>query len=384
MSVALHHSPSPASLVRAHLEALLDRASVTPNDAGCQDYLAAELGRLGFAIERFQCEGVSNLIARRPGQGRLAFSGHTDVVPAGRGWRHEPFALTEAEGHYIGRGIADMKGGIAAFLAATELALGDGHRLPGLMVLLTSDEEGEAEHGSRLIAERLAGRGELPPWVLIGEPTARERSGDTLRVGRRGAISGALTLTGRAGHVAYQPGRDNVLHQAMVLGQRLAALEWDGGCSDFPGTGFHLTGLEHGDWVDNVTPSKVTLRFNLRYSHRYSHGRIDERIRALADALGWPYELDWSRPCEPYLSQFSATQPNFLTLVERASFAELQRFPVLSTAGGASDGRFFAAAGCEVIELGLPNGSIHQANERVPVAEMDRLVAIYRRLLASL
>ncbi len=384
MTIALQPRPQGTSRVQAHLEALLAKASVTPADAGCQDYLARILSRLGFAIERFECQGVSNLIAKRPGQGRLAFSGHTDVVPPGQGWCHEPFALTQADNHYIGRGIADMKGGIAAFVTAIEQVLADGHKLPGLMVLLTSDEEGEAEFGSKVIAERLAQRDELPSWVLIGEPTARERSGDTLRVGRRGAISGALTLTGKAGHVAYLPGKTNVLHQAMKLGQALALLEWDQGCNDFPGTAFHLTGLEHGHWVDNVTPSEVILKFNLRYSHRYSHQSIDSCIRGLADKLSLDYQLAWSRPCEPYFSQFDGPQPNFLTLVERASFGVLERFPVVSTAGGASDGRFFAAQGCQVIELGLPNGSIHQANERVPVAEVERLVAIYHRLLMSL
>lgn len=366
-----------------HLDNLLSLASITPDDAGCQRYLAAQLSRLGFAIQWLPCQGVSNLIARRPGQPSLAFSGHTDVVPAGQHWQVNPFALTEMGGQLYGRGIADMKGGIAAFLVALERTLDAGAELPGVMVLLTSDEEGEAEFGSRVIAEHLAGQGQLPPWILVGEPTARHHSGDTLRVGRRGAISGTLTLSGKAGHVAYLPSGANLLHRALALGERMAALEWDQGAADFPGTSLHITGLEHGDWLDNVTPSTVSIKFNLRYSHRTNSDAIDQRIRALVPA-DLSYQLGWSRPCEPYFSQFADQQPNFLTRVEKAVFAGLGQFPVLSTAGGTSDGRFFRAQGAEVIELGLPNASIHQANERVEKSEFLRLIEIYQALLASL
>ncbi|WP_417355662.1 succinyl-diaminopimelate desuccinylase [Gallaecimonas pentaromativorans] len=367
----------------AHLQALIDRPSITPNDAGCQPYIAAQLSRLGFEILHLPSQGVANLIAWRPGTPRLAFCGHTDVVPAGLHWQVDPFTLTEVGGELFGRGIADMKGGIAAFLTAIERALDQGANLDGLMMLLTADEEGEAEHGSRVIAEFLARQGKLPPWVLVGEPTARRMSGDTLRVGRRGAISGELTLSGKAGHVAYLQSRENLLHRAMMLGAELCALPWDQGAPDFPGTAFHLTGLEHGQWLDNVTPGKVTLRFNLRYSHHTNAELIDQRIRALmpADLVG---ELSWSRPCEPYFSSFDEQQPNFLTVVEKAVFAGLGQFPVLSTAGGSSDGRFFRAHGAQVIELGLPNATIHQANERVSKAEYLRLIDIYETLLLSL
>ncbi|WKE64972.1 succinyl-diaminopimelate desuccinylase [Gallaecimonas kandeliae] len=366
-----------------HLEALLGKASVTPLDAGCQPYLAERLEELGFIVERLPCQGVDNLIARRPGVPSLAFAGHTDVVPAGQHWQVPPFQLSELGGYLYGRGIADMKGGIAAFLVAVERALATGHELPGLMLLLTSDEEGEAEFGSRVMAQHLKTQGLLPPWVLVGEPTARSHSGDTLRVGRRGAVSGTLRLSGRAGHVAYLPPTANLLHRALALGQQLAALEWDSGAPDFPGTVLHVTGLEHGDWLDNVTPSSATLRFNLRYSHKTSKDAIDQRIRALVPG-DLDFQLDWDRPCEPYFSLFGEAQPNFLTRVERAVFKGLGQFPVLSTAGGASDGRFFSALGCEVIELGLPNASIHQANERVEKGEYLRLIDIYQALLESL
>ena len=366
-----------------HLEALISRPSITPVDAGCQDYLARELQTLGFNVERYRDGAVSNLIASRPGKPSLAFSGHTDVVPAGEHWQVNPFALTHKDGYLYGRGIADMKGGIAAFLVAIEQALAAGHALDGLMVLLTSDEEGEAEDGSQRIVERLQKSGRMPPWVLVGEPTGQHYSGDTLRIGRRGALSGELHLTGRSGHVAYQAAQDNVLHRAMTIGSRLAALQWPVGAADFPGTGFHLTGIEHGGWLDNVTPGHAVLRFNLRYCHRVSRDVIAERVtQCIDDDL--QYQLHWSRPCEPYFSEFAENNRTFLRYCEQAVQTTLARFPVLSTAGGASDGRFFAGAGAQVIELGLPNRYIHQANERVALTAYQQLIAIYQALLVQL
>lgn len=244
--------------VMQHLTQLLHRPSVTPNDAGCQQYLSRIFHQLGFELEQFEHSGVSNLIAKiGSGDLRVAFSGHTDVVPAHheQAWLAEPFSLYQANGNIYGRGVADMKGGIAAFLAAFEQVL------PKLNLqkfsfyfLLTSDEEGEAEFGTKEIVSRLAERNELPHLCVVGEPSSVEYSGDVIKIGRRGAISAEIVITGKQGHVAYPNHANNAAHKAMALGKWLTELSWDQGSSDFPGSHLQITGLDSGQWTDNVIP----------------------------------------------------------------------------------------------------------------------------------
>ncbi|TKB54269.1 succinyl-diaminopimelate desuccinylase [Ferrimonas aestuarii] len=359
---------------------LIQRQSVTPDDAGCQRYIAARLKAMGFTIEHLCHHGVSNLVAYMPGKPKLGFSGHTDVVPAGEHWQFSPFQLTEQGGRLYGRGIADMKGAIAAFITALE-------QLPkvpeGVMVLLTSDEEGEAEFGSSSIVNYLALWQKLPPWVLVGEPTAKLHSGDTIRNGRRGAISGELKLWGQAGHVAYQRSADNLLHQALALGNQLASLQWDQGCEDVPGTAFHITGIEPSPWLDNVTASSVTLRFNVRYSHRFNAQTVANKIESVIAQSGVNYQIEWGRDCQAYYCNEHSGN-SLIRAVEQAVIKVSGRFPLLSSAGGSSDGRFFAKAGAQVVELGLPNATIHQANECVEAKELYRLQQLYFELLKEL
>lgn len=392
----------------AHLVQLVHRPSVTPNDAGCQQYLSRVLNKLGMSVECFEIEGVSNLIAKI-GQGdtRIAFAGHTDVVPAHNveQWQADPFSLTIDGDKVIGRGVADMKGGIAAMLTAFEQAL------PSLNLemftfyfLITSDEEGEAEFGTQAIMERLKEHNEVPHYCIIGEPTSQNQIGDVIKVGRRGSISGEIIIHGIQGHVAYPSEANNAAHRAVMLGRWLSELSWDEGTSDFPGSQLQITGINTGTWTDNIIPGQCSVQFNIRYSHKQNQ---DEIIKRISDGLMQLKQLTadiqvhWSRPCIPY---FTASEQSLedhyqkmnespdanivdfdlIAETERAVFNELKIFPRLSVSGGTSDGRFVAAMGSQVVELGLPNHSIHKTNEHVLQKDIYELTRVYRSLLIHL
>ena len=389
----LSYAPSRNAAVDSELlrqlTALLQRPSVTPDDAGCQDYLSGELTALGFHCRRWHLNGVDNMVARLgTGPVRIAFAGHTDVVPPGDSerWQAPPFAATVIDNEIIGRGVADMKGAIAAIMAAIKEA----HRGWDLdqysfYLLLTSDEEGEAEHGTRDIVHRLAASDELPHLCIVGEPSADESTGDVIKVGRRGAISGELLIRGKAGHVAYPQFADNAAHKVTHIARQLCQLKWDSGSDDFPGTSLQITAIDTGPWTDNVIPGDSRLCFNLRFSHHHSIDSIQARIEALLACHGDSLELSWLRPCEPYLTETGQHQGRDLVAeAEQAIMAVTHRFPRLSTSGGTSDGRFIARAGCQVVELGLPNHTIHQINERASLTDLRQLQAIYTRLLLQL
>ena len=394
--------------VLEHLTQLIHRPSVTPNDAGCQQYLTRVFNSLGMTVESFEVEGVSNLIAKiGSGSTRIAFSGHTDVVPAYKPelWLADPFCLHEQDGKLYGRGIADMKGGIAAFVAAFEAVL------PELDLdkftfyfLITSDEEGEAEYGTKEIVARLAEQKELPHLCIVGEPSSSEQTGDVLKIGRRGAISGEVTIQGKQGHVAYPQHANNASHKAMALGKWLTELSWDEGSSDFPGSHLQITGLDSGEWTDNVIPGVCKISFNIRYSHKQSEEGIKKRI---GDALmqlkqvTTDIDISWFRSCLPYYTSGDAADKNsvsnkdklidghsvgvdLVSEVEKAIFDSTKRFPRLSTSGGTSDGRFIARAGSQVIELGLPSHSIHQINEHVAKQDIFDLENLYKKLIIRL
>lgn len=391
-----------------HLVQLIHRPSVTPDDAGCQQYLTRIFTRLGMQCNAFEVEGVSNLIAKiGRGSTRIAFSGHTDVVPAPypEQWSADPFSLTEVDGRLIGRGVADMKGGIAAMLTAFEQVL------PHLDLdkftfyfLITSDEEGEAEFGTTEIIEYLKQQDEVPHYCLVGEPSSQSKVGDVIKVGRRGSVSGEIIIQGVQGHVAYPQEANNAAHKAMMLGRWLSELSWDEGSKDFPGSQLQITSIETGTWTDNIIPGQCTLKFNVRYSHKQSQEQIIQRITdglMQLKQLTKNIEIKWSRPCYPYFTNGSSivdesTQNldipllnapldiDLIAEVERAIFNELKLFPRLSMAGGTSDGRFISAAGSQVVELGLPNHSIHKTDEYVKKQDLHELTKVYKAVLLQL
>ena len=378
-----------ASSMLEHLDNLIARKSVTPNDAGCQPYLVNQLQAVGFNCHQFEINGVSNLVAKIGcGNIRIAFAGHTDVVPAGNTslWQTAPFEGTIKDNCYYGRGVADMKGGIAAMLSAFSDVK---HQLNldkfSFYFLITSDEEGEAEFGTQEIVSYLSSRNELPHFCIIGEPSASEQTGDVIKVGRRGTISGEIALTGKQGHVAYPQHACNAAHKAAKVATILSELNWDQGSVDFPGTSLQVTGIDTGRWTDNVIPGQSQICFNVRYSHLQTETSIQQKILEALSYLGLEYEVQWLRPCLPY---FTETEPNFginlVSEVEKAIFDTCHLFPRLSTSGGTSDGRFIAQPQCQVIELGVPNHSIHQINEHVALNDLYKLEVIYQKLLSNI
>jgi len=372
-----------------HIKSLVTKPSVTPDDQGCQHYISEKLTDLGFHCHHFHTNGVSNLIATI-GQGttRIAFAGHTDVVPPGNLalWQEEPFSAAIVGDVVYGRGIADMKGGIAAMLSATEQII---HTLNltdyQFMFLITSDEEGEAEFGTKSIVEYLTKQHLLPHLCIVGEPSASEQTGDVIKVGRRGAISAELTVTGKQGHVAYPQFADNAAHMAADIASWLNHLSWDEGSDDFPGTSLQITALDSGDWTDNIIPGQCQLSFNIRYSHKYNQQAIQERISNGLAQLPYTIEIEWLRPCLPYFTDNNYLHnTSLISAAEQAIVEVCHTFPRLSTSGGTSDGRFLASEHCQVVELGVPNKTIHQINERVPIKDLITLEAIYCKLLANL
>ena len=363
---------------------LIRRASVTPEDAGCQDLLAQRLERLGFRIEPMPFGEVKNLWARKGESGPLfCFAGHTDVVPPGplEAWDSPPFEPEIREGRLFGRGAADMKGSLAAMLTATERFLAR-HPDPvgSLAWLVTSDEEGVAVDGTVKVVERLEARGEKIDWCLVGEPSSGERLGDTIKNGRRGSLNGRLVVQGIQGHVAYPHLARNPVHQALPALAELAATEWDRGNDFFPPTSFQISNLHAGTGATNVIPGELEVVFNFRYSTENSAQTLERRTEEILRAHGLEYELEWSLSGEPFLTPEGELVEAAVAAVREVAGLE----PELSTSGGTSDGRFIAPTGAQVIELGPRNATIHKVNEEVGVEELERLSRIYEALLERL
>ena len=366
------------------LAELIQRPSVTPDDAGCQALLAERLAALGFRIEPMRFGEVDNLWARR---GRsepvLCFAGHTDVVPPGdlAAWNSDPFTAVRRDGLLYGRGAADMKASLAAMVLATEgfvTAFPD--HSGSIAFLLTSDEEGPARDGTLKVVETLTARGEAIDWCIIGEPSSLERLGDTLRIGRRGSLSGLLTVRGVQGHVAYPDLANNPIRRFAPVLQALHEIVWDEGNEHFPPTSFQVVQLNAGVGAANVTPGELFARFNFRYSTEWTHTDLRQRVATLLDSFELDYELQWRLSGEPFL-----TRPGTLSdAVSRAVRETVGLTPVLSTGGGTSDGRFIAPMGVDVVELGPVNASIHKVNEHVRIADVPPLTAMYRRTLELL
>ncbi len=366
------------------LTELIRRPSVTPDDAGCQALLADRLAAQGFHIEHMRFGEVDNLWARRgTANPVLCFAGHTDVVPPGNleAWNSDPFEPVRRNGLLYGRGAADMKASLAAMLIAVEqfLAAYPEHR-GSIAFLITSDEEGPARDGTLKVVETLAARDESIDWCVVGEPSSFEALGDTLRIGRRGSLSGLLTVRGIQGHVAYPDLADNPIRRFAPVLKKLHDVVWDRGNEHFPPTSFQVVQLDAGIGAPNVTPGELFARFNFRYSTEWTHTELRARVETLLDSFELDYELRWHLSGEPFL-----TKPGpLIDAVSRAVNETTGLTPALSTGGGTSDGRFIAPMGVDVVELGPVNASIHKVNEHVRILDVPRLTAMYRRTLELL
>ena len=363
---------------------LIARPSLTPNDAGCQEWLANRLAPLGFTLEWLHSGGVTNLWARRGRDAPLVcFAGHTDVVPTGpvERWSYDPFTPTLSDDRLYGRGAADMKGSIAAFLAAVEAFVAAHPDHPGSIAwLITSDEEGPAIDGTVRVVERLAARGETIDYCIVGEPTCAERFGDTLKNGRRGSLHGRLRVHGVQGHIAYPHLAKNPIHLAAPAIAELAATVWDRGNEYFPPTTWQISNIHGGTGASNVIPGHVDIVFNFRFCPDSTVEALKARVHEILDRHGLRYDLDWELGAKPYFTP----RGRLVEVLSEAIHAITGVAPNLSTSGGTSDGRFIADIAREVVEFGPVNRTIHQIDECVSVNELVQLVAVYRYTLERL
>ena len=366
------------------VKALVARPSVTPDDQGCQTLLAARLTAAGFTCETIESGGVTNLWARRGTAQPLAvFAGHTDVVPTGPEdmWTSPPFEPTERDGYLYGRGTADMKSSIAAFAVAVEEFVSNHPDHPGsIAFLITSDEEGPADHGTIKVCEALAARGEKLDFCIVGEPTSTTTLGDVCKNGRRGSLSGRLVVKGIQGHVAYPHLARNPVHQFAPALSEIVNIRWDEGNAYFPPTTFQLSNLHSGTGATNVIPSEAIAHFNFRFSTATTPDDLKKRIHDVLDKHDLEYTLTWTLGGEPFLTPRGELSAALTLAIE----AEMGRTPELSTTGGTSDGRFIAKLCPQVIEFGPINATIHQLDERVEIASLEPLKNIYRRTLEHL
>ena len=363
---------------------LIARRSVTPADAGCQALLAERLTKAGFQCEDASVGGVTNLWARR-GSGRplFCFAGHTDVVPTGplEQWHSDPFVPTVRDGKLYGRGAADMKSSIAAFVVAVEQFVAERPRHAGsIALLITSDEEGPSVDGTVRVVERLRQRGESMDYCLVGEPSSAAVLGDTVRVGRRGSLSAKLTVRGVQGHVAYPEQVRNPIHLLAPALAELAATEWDRGNDAFPPTSFQVSNLNAGTGAENVVPGSAVMLCNFRFSTASSETSLRARFEDVLRKHRLDYALDWTLGGKPFLS----TKGRLTDAVQRAVQAHAGRVPQLSTGGGTSDGRFLIDICAEIVELGPVNASIHKLNEHIELGALEQLPKIYLDTLRAL
>ncbi|MDX8414065.1 MAG: succinyl-diaminopimelate desuccinylase [Mariprofundales bacterium] len=372
-----------ASLTKSaldHAAALIFRASVTPADGGCQELLEQRLAPLGFHRQRVDCAGITNSIYKRSGErtGTLAFAGHTDVVPTGpvEDWRYAPYSACVVDGVLHGRGAQDMKGGIACWLAALEALIAADTPLPTLQLLITSDEEGESTDGTIRMVEWLQQHNDLPDAALVGEPSSLHRVGDTIRRGRRGVVQGTITILGQQGHSAYPQDADNAIHRAAPILAKIAAIDWGEAADGFPPTSCQITNLSAGTGAINVIPGNCRAVVDLRYNPANDYDTIVAALQACCD--GARVELDINHIAQAFVT----SDGYFLSLVVDAIADCMGVTTDPNTGGGTSDGRFLAAVGVAVIELGLTNSTIHQIDEQVGVAELGQLAAIYQTIIA--
>jgi len=376
---------------------LTARPSITPHDAGCQRLIAERLLPLGFKVEWFLCGDVTNVLFTHVGAASsresretspsLWFLGHTDVVPTGPEelWTFLPFHPDQKDGKLYGRGVADMKGAVAAMVVALETFVQQHPKHDGQIgLLLTSDEEGPAVDGIVRVAEELKRRGTWPDHCLVGEPSSQERLGDTVRVGRRGSIYVRLKVNGIQGHTAFPENLDNPVHKIAPFLDELVEQQWDTGDEDFPASHCQVAYVQAGTGAGNVTPANVELLANFRNGPDSPTEAIETRfLKLLRKHDIGDYEIKWEIMGEPFRSPAGKLREAVVAVVEEV----LGESPDLNTGGGTSDGRYMAPLGCEVLELGLLNSTIHQVDECTPVADLDRLFATYydiiRRIIPS-
>lgn len=363
---------------------LLSRESVTPEDAGCQEMMIEKLEALGFTIERLPFEEVTNLWARRGTSGPLfCFAGHTDVVPTGpvERWTHPPFEPTVSEGYLYGRGAADMKGSIAAFMTALERFIEHHPDHNGsIALLITSDEEGPFVNGTTRVIDHLEARNEKIDWCIVGEPSSTDKVGDVIKNGRRGSLSGKLKIAGVQGHVAYPHLVKNPIHMAAPALAELASIEWDTGNDFFPPTSFQISNIHAGTGATNVVPGEVEVDFNFRFSTETTAEKLKSQVQDLLDKYELDWDIDWVLSGNPFL-----TAEGELVAASQAAIKAITGLETeLSTSGGTSDGRFIAPTGAQVVELGPVNATIHKVNERVKVKDLDTLSDLYENIMARL
>ena len=363
---------------------LISRPSVTPDDRDCQKLLAERLHKIGFAAEELHFGDTKNIWLRRGTKAPVVcFAGHTDVVPTGpvEKWDSPPFEPTERDGRLYGRGAADMKTSIACFVTACErfIAKHPDHQ-GSIALLITSDEEGDALDGTTKVVDVLKARDELIDYCIVGEPTAVDKLGDMIKNGRRGSLSGNLTVKGKQGHIAYPHLAENPVHKAAPALAELAAAEWDEGNAYFPPTGFQISNINGGTGATNVIPGELNVKFNFRFSTESDSDGLKRRVHEILDKYGLNYDLQWSLSGQPFL-----TEAGRLTEAAQAAVAEICGVRAeLSTSGGTSDGRFIKAIARELIELGPVNATIHQIDENVELSALPKLSAVYERMLAEL
>ncbi|MCP8690219.1 succinyl-diaminopimelate desuccinylase [Marinobacterium sedimentorum] len=363
---------------------LISRASVTPEDAGCQELMIARLEAIGFKIERLHFEDTLNFWARRGDTGPvLCFAGHTDVVPTGpvEQWQFPPFEPQISEGMLCGRGAADMKGSLAAFVTALERFV---HNHPdhkgSLALLITSDEEGPFINGTTRVIDHLEARNEKITWCIVGEPSSTSKVGDVIKNGRRGSLSGSLKVQGVQGHVAYPHLVKNPIHLAAPALAELAAEIWDQGNEFFPPTSFQISNINAGTGATNVVPGHMDVAFNFRFSTEVTSDELKARVRDILDKHQLEWDIDWILSGNPFLTAAGDLVEACQQAIQAITGLETE----LSTSGGTSDGRFIAPTGAQVVELGPCNATIHKLNERVSAKDLDTLSDLYENILARL
>ena len=374
------NAPSPVlDLTRE----LIARRSLTPDDAGCCELMGARLAKIGFKLEYLNSDGVTNLWATQgSGAPLMIFAGHTDVVPAGplEQWHSDPFAPEIRDGVLYGRGAADMKSGLAAMVCAAERFAARGVFNGTIAFLITSDEEGPCRFGTKYAVEQLQARGIKPDYAIVGEASSNQQLGDRIMIGRRGSLGCDLKVLGKQGHVAYPHKADNPIHRLMPALAELVATRWDEGNAHFPPTSFQISNFRSGTGANNVIPGDAEVVFNFRYSTELNADVIKSRVTAVLNQHCPHYDAHWWHTGEPFLTRSG----ELITAAQNAIARVTGLTPELFTGGGTSDARFIAPWGAQVIEIGPINDSIHKLNEHVKVADLDRLSAIYERVLELL
>ena len=365
-------------------KSLISQASITPDDKGCQSIMIERLKKIGFEVHSLKFADVDNFWATRGSSGPIfAFAGHTDVVPAGNEdeWNTVPFEPTIKDGYLYGRGAADMKGGLAAMVTATESFVKDNPNHKGTIAfLITSDEEGVAINGTVKVMDYLKENNQKIDFCLLGEPSSTSVTGDVIKNGRRGSLNGVINVNGKQGHVAYPHLAKNPIHLFSQALSDLCAQEWDSGNEYFPATSFQVSNIHSGDGVTNVIPGKAKIMFNFRYSTETTKEELMAKVHEILDNHKIDYTIDWSHSGYPFLTPVGDLVSACVSAVEETKDIT----PELSTSGGTSDGRFIAQEGTQIVELGPVNATIHQVNESILVEDLEDLSHIYSKVLSKI